>query len=112
MSHTPEPWDIYRDGDRVYLVRAGSVEIRSPSLTKADWIAEFDPDATGHHPDEDEANALRCMTAVNACRGLGDEQVAAISRLVAWFVSPLPDDADEAVAEFSFLESVFPPKQS
>jgi len=64
-EHTPGPWEIYSDGDRKHILRAGSLEFISPSYTKADWIAELDPDGTGHDEDETEANALLIAAAPN-----------------------------------------------
>lgn len=70
------------------------------------------PDVACHDNATAEANAARLVACWNACVDLTPEQVDAIPRLVAWFRSPLPDDADEAVAEYASLETLFPMKEA
>ena len=74
-KHTPGPWEIYPDGDRKHILRAGTLEFISPSYTKADWIAELDPDGTGHDEDETEANARLIAAApalLDACQAIAN----------------------------------------
>jgi hypothetical protein len=65
-THTPVPWEIYPDGDRRHVVRAGSVRTVTAAITQAEWIAELDPDATEESQELTEANASYIVTACNA----------------------------------------------
>lgn len=48
-------WELYRDGDRLHVIAAGSLKTEGLPrgvLVQADWIAELDPDVSGHGEEE------------------------------------------------------------
>jgi hypothetical protein len=93
-KHTPGPWEIYPDGNRKHILRAGSMEFISPSYTKADWIAELDPDGTGHDEDETEANAR----LIAASPALLAECLATVTMLRASSIADHPWAAERIAA--------------
>ena len=77
VGHTPGPWAVYRDGERRHIVAAGSV-VDQPNSLVADWIADIEPDATGHDEAQCEADA---------------RLIAAAPRMLEWIVFMLQSDA-------------------
>ncbi len=80
-GHTPDPWERYRDGDRIHVIRAGTLEFRnaSGSHVSADWIAELDPDATGHTPGETDANSCLFEDAPKLLRRVRELEAEAVA---------------------------------
>lgn len=66
-EHTPGPWEVYRDyeSDRRHIIEAGSLSYPQARITRANWIAEIDPDATNHSNEETDANAEFIVRACN-----------------------------------------------
>lgn len=56
-AHTPGPWEVYRDGEVRHIVAAGSVVDEPNGTLQADWVAELEPDSTGHDEEQCEADA-------------------------------------------------------
>lgn len=74
-EHTPGPWETFKDGDRFHVIRAGTLVYMnsSGSHCQADWIAEIDPDGTGHDAEQTAADACLIAAApklLAACKAM------------------------------------------
>jgi hypothetical protein len=116
MSHTPEPWETEQVNWRGELVEHDWYIFGDAQVYEDDeregisctGIAVVIGNKTAG--DTPRHNAERIVSCVNACKGLTDEQVKAIPRLVKWFAGH-PSDFErheDWVLECSEIETLFP----